>query len=100
MKNLEVFMSKVVEAFSRIVLHVDYDNDNYDIQMFEDDCKIVEKAFDKMREQLEESNKFKALLEKYEIKDIEALEALIKDYDGMAKAFVQHVLGIEIEVKS
>jgi hypothetical protein len=53
-----------------------------------------------MREQIEELNKFKTLLEKYEIKDIKELEALIKDYDGMAKAFVQHVLGIEIEVKS
>lgn len=40
------------------------------------------------------------LMEKYEIKDIKALEELITDYDDMAKALIQYTLGIEVEVKS
>jgi hypothetical protein len=66
----------------------------------EEEINSFRRRLKQILKELEELDKFKALLNKYEIKDIEALEALIKDYDGMAKAFVQHVLGIEIEVQS
>lgn len=54
-------MSREFEAFSRITLHVDYDNDSsYDCLCFEDDCKIVEAALQELQT----------------IKEIKALEAL------------------------
>lgn len=59
----------------------------------EECLKVIEK-------ELEELDKFKALLNKYEIKDIKALEELINDYDDMAKSLIQYALGIEVEVKS
>lgn len=38
-------MSKALEAFGRITLHTEYDNDShYDGLHFEDDCKLVDKA--------------------------------------------------------
>lgn len=70
-------------------------------------CPDVEEEINSFRrrlkqilKELEELDKFKALLNKYEIKDIEALEELIKDYDDMAKSLIQYALGIEVEVKS
>lgn len=48
----------------------------------------------------EKLGKIEDLMEKYEIKDIKALEELITDYDDMAKALIQYTLGIEVEVKS
>ena len=74
--------------------------------------KAITKAFDKdlyseialdiedIEQAIEELDKFKTLLNKYEIKDIQALEELIKDYDDMAKSLIQYALGIEVEVKS
>lgn len=59
----------------------------------EECLKVIEK-------ELEELDNFKALLNKYEIKDIKALEELINDYDDMAKSLIQYALGIEVEVKS
>lgn len=50
-------MNKYVEALERLMLHVDYNNDSYDYQQFEDDCKIVEEGFDKIQEKIEEQKK-------------------------------------------
>ena len=58
------------------------------------------KDYEVVKQAIEELDKFKALLSKYEIKDIKALEEIIKDYDDMAKALIQYTLGIEVEVKS
>lgn len=58
------------------------------------------KDYEVVKQAIEELDKFKALLNKYEIKDIKALEELITDYDDMAKALIQYTLGIEVEVKS
>lgn len=66
----------------------------------EESKKVFNKYCDDLKQAIQELDKFKALLNKYEIKDIKALEELIKDYDDMAKALIQYTLGIEVEVKS
>lgn len=86
-------VSKELQSFGRIALHCEYYNCGHDNINLENDYKVVKEA-------IEELDKFKALLKKYEIKDIKALEELIKDYDDMAKALIQYTLGIEVEVKS
>ncbi len=54
-------MSKELEAFSRITLHTDFDNDgSYDIEKFEDDCKGVEEALQKL-DDIKKSKKSKAM---------------------------------------
>ena len=55
-------MSKdYLEAFSRITLHTEYDNDSsYDCLNFEDDCKLVGEALTKL-EQIESANLSEAL---------------------------------------
>lgn len=86
-------MSKALESFGRIALHSEYYNVGHDDINSENDYKVVKEA-------LQELDKFKALLNKYEIKDIKALEELINDYDDMAKSLIQYALGIEVEVKN
>ena len=66
----------------------------------EEEINSFRRRLKQILKELEELDKFKALLNKYEIKDIKALEELINDYDDMAKALIQYTLGIEIEVKS
>lgn len=54
-------MSKELEAFGRITLHTEYDNDsNYDGIHFEDDCKLVDKALQRL-EAIENVNTSEAL---------------------------------------
>ena len=86
-------MSKEKESFGRLALHTEYYNAGHDNINLENDYEVVKQA-------IEELDKFKALLNKYEIKDIKALEEIIKDYDDMAKSLIQYALGIEVEVKS
>ena len=41
--------TEYLDAFSRITLHTEYDNDgSYDCLNFEDDCKIVEDALQRL----------------------------------------------------
>ena len=61
---------------------------------------LFKKQYNSIKQAIQELDKFKALLNKYEIKDIKALEELINDYDDMAKSLIQYALGIEVEVKS
>ena len=54
-------MSKELDAFSRITLHTDFDNDgSYDIEKFEDDCKGVEEALQKLYD-IKKSKKSRAM---------------------------------------
>ena len=66
----------------------------------EESKKVFNIYCDDLKQAIQELDKFKALLNKYEIKDIETLEELINDYDDMAKSLIQYALGIEVEVKS
>lgn len=66
----------------------------------EEEINSFRRRLNQVKQAIEELDKFKALLNKYEIKDIKALEELITDYDDMAKALIQYTLGIEVEVKS
>ena len=43
--------------------------------------------------------KLEDLMEKYEIKSIDELEEIIKDYDDMAKTIVEMGLGVKVEIK-
>lgn len=59
--------SEALEAFGRITLHAEYDNDShYDGLHFEDDCKLVDKALERL-EQIDNANPSEALkcLERY-----------------------------------
>lgn len=55
-------MSKeYLEAFNRIALHTEYDNNSaYDCLKFENDCKLVEQALQRL-DQIENSNPSEAL---------------------------------------
>lgn len=55
-------MSKeYLEAFGRITLHTEYDNDgSYDSLNFEDDCKLVDEALERL-ESIDNSNPSEAL---------------------------------------
>ena len=91
-------MSKESEALDRIKkfqVCIDYEKD-----IVKSINEILPNTCNKLEQAIQELDKFKALLNKYEIKDIKALEELINDYDDMAKALVEHVLGVNIEVKS
>jgi len=77
--------NKVLNAFSRITLNVDYDNDSsYDCLQFEDDCKGVEQALQELDDiKNSKSNDAMKYLEK-EIKDLEnKLEKDIKLRDKL-----------------
>lgn len=53
--------SEALEAFGRITLHTEYDNDsNYDGLHFEDDCNLVDKALERL-EQIDNANPSEAL---------------------------------------
>ena len=53
--------SEALEAFGRITLHTEYDNDShYDSLHFEDDCKLVDKALERL-EQIDNANPSEAL---------------------------------------
>lgn len=53
--------SEALEAFGRITLHTEYDNDSYyDGLHFEDDCKLVDKALEFL-EAIENANPSEAL---------------------------------------
>lgn len=53
--------SEALEAFGRITLHTEYDNgSHYDGLQFEDDCKLVDKALDRL-EQIDNANHSEAL---------------------------------------
>lgn len=53
--------SEALEAFGRITLHTEYDNDShYDGLHFEDDCKLVDKALEFL-ESIENANPSEAL---------------------------------------
>ena len=54
-------MSKEIEAFGRIALHTEYDNDgSYDSLNFEDDCKLVDNALQRL-ESIDNSTPSEAL---------------------------------------
>ena len=55
-------MSKeYLEAFGRITLHTEYDNDgSYDSLNFEDDCKLVDEALERL-EQIDNANPNEAM---------------------------------------
>lgn len=54
-------MSEALEAFGRITLHTEYDNDShYDGLHFEDDCKLVDKALERL-EQIDNAKPSEAL---------------------------------------
>ena len=56
-----------IEAFGRITLHTEYDNDSsYDCLNFEDDCNLVEKALQRL-ETIDNANPSEALKEVNEI---------------------------------
>ena len=56
-----------LEAFGRIALHVEYDNDgSYDCLNFEDDCKLVDEALQRL-EDIDNANPTEALKELNEI---------------------------------
>lgn len=62
--------SEALEAFGRITLHTEYDNDShYDGLHFEDDCKLVDKALERL-EQIYNASPSEAL---------EALESYINN---------------------
>lgn len=68
--------SEALEAFGRITLHTEYDNDStYDGLHFEDDCKLVDKALERL-EQIDNANPSEAL---------KCLEYLIKECVGNDK---------------
>lgn len=96
--------SEALEAFGRITLHTEYDNDShYDGLHFEDDCKLVDKALERL-EQIDNANPIEAL---------ECLECLycnpedyrgndrVKDYETIKQALLKAekdekiILGIE-----
>lgn len=61
--------SEALEAFGRITLHTEYDNDShYDGLHFEDDCKLVDKALEFL-EAIENANPSEALESLEEIYD-------------------------------
>lgn len=63
--------SEALEAFGRITLHTEYDNDShYDGLHFEDDCKLVDKALERL-EQIDNANPSEAL---------KCLEKLFNEY--------------------
>ena len=73
-------MSKALEAFGRITLHTEYDNDShYDGLHFEDDCKLVDKALEFL-EAIENANHSEAL------KCLECLYCEPEDYRGNDRA--------------
>ena len=58
-----------LEAFDRIALHTEYDNDgSYDCVNFEDDCKLVDDALERL-EEIDNANPSTALELVYLIED-------------------------------
>ena len=98
--------SEALEAFGRITLHTEYDNDShYDGLHFEDDCKLVDKALEFL-EAIENANPSEAL------KCLETLfsnvvsttynrESSLKDFNTIQQALLKAekdekiILGIE-----
>lgn len=71
--------SEALEAFGRITLHTEYDNDShYDGLHFEDDCKLVDKALERL-EQIDNANPSEAF------ECLEVLEQDIKDRTILAE---------------
>ena len=48
---------------------------------------------------LNKLGQFEDLMEKYEIKSIEELEEILKDYDDMAKDIVEMATGRKVDIK-
>ncbi len=63
------------------------------INMPTEAIKIEARRYNKLAE-LED------IMEKYEINSLQGLEAILKDYDDMAKDVVEMALGVKVEVKN
>lgn len=72
-------MSKELEAFGRITLHTEYDNDSsYDCLNFEDDCKLVDEALQRL-EQIDNAIKICKKTNEQKYVYIRETYAIIKD---------------------
>ena len=86
-------MSKeYLEAFGRITLHTEYDNDgSYDCLQFEDDCKLVDEALKRL-ESIDNANPSEALecLERIEA-DLVGLPKHVTEYDDIFDSYLEDI---------
>lgn len=59
---------------------------------------IVECGLQAEIDRLTKLGQLEDIMEKYEINSLQGLEAILKDYDDMAKDVVEMALGVKVEV--